>query len=261
MKSGRGLWGGHRVGAGVLGGLILGLTLGLTGCHHQTQTAYAPAPPAVSATPPGYERSPVTGTVTPTSPRAGAGFFDDTNGRPVFTETGTATWYYARVHTGSDGVRYESSAPTAAHKTLPLGSTVRVTNLDTGQSALVRITDRGPFAKGRVMDMSEVVAKEIGMYRAGVAHVKVEAFAHPGADPLGRWCVQTGPFTAVKDALDLKEALVERYHGARVAEFTGQTGYWVRIDPVTRGKPEAAVIADWIGSPDAQTTSYVVRIN
>ena len=126
--------------------------------------------------------------------------------QPVFTETGTLRGTTRRVHTGSDGVRYDASAPTAAHKTLPLGSTVRVTNLDTGQSTLVRITDRGPFAKGRVMDLSEVVAKEIGMYRAGVANVKVEAYAHPGADPLGRWCVQTGPFTAVQDALDLKEA-------------------------------------------------------
>ena len=257
-------WRWRRVRVGLLGGL----TVLLAGCHHQSRTAYAPPPPGVGPTvsggspmAPGYERSPVTGTVTPVSPRVGSGFFDDTHGQPVFTETGMATWYYARVHTGSDGVRYDGAAPTAAHKTLPLGSTVRVTNLDTGQSALVRITDRGPFAKGRVMDMSEVVAKEIGMYRAGVARIRVEAFAHPGADPLGRWCVQTGPFAAVGDALDLKEALVAKYRGARVAEFTGQTGYWVRIDPVTRGRQEAASIADWIGAPDAKTSSYVVRIN
>lgn len=203
----------------------------------------------------------MTGAMIPTAPRGGNGFFDDTEGRPVFTESGTATWYYAHGHTGSDGVRYEASAPTAAHKTLPLGSTVRVTNLDTGQSALVRITDRGPFAKGRILDLSEVAAKEIGMYRAGVAHVRIEAFAHPAADPLGRWCVQTGPFTKAGDALDLKAALLERYRGARVAEFPGQTGYWVRIDPVSRGRTEAATIADWIGAPDAQATAYVVRVN
>lgn len=235
--------------------LALSLVATLAGCHHQArQTAYAPPP-----VPSGYARSPVTGTVTPTSPRAG--FFDDTHSRPVYTETGSATWYYAHGHTGSDGIRYEASAPTAAHKTLPLGTTVRVTNLDNGESTLVRITDRGPFAKGRVMDMSEAAAKQLGMLRAGVAHVRLEAFAHPGADPLGRWCVQTGPFAQVHDALDLKNALLERYRGARVAEFTGQTGYWVRIDPVTRGRPEASTIAGWIGSPDPQTTAYVVRIN
>ena len=247
--------GGRRAAFAALA--TFGLLL-LAGCHHHTTTAYAPPPPAVSH---GYDRSPVTGNVTPLSPEGGSGFFDATDGRPVFTETGMATWYYAHGHMGSDGLRYEGTAPTAAHKTLPLGSTVRVTNLDTGKSTLVRITDRGPFAKGRVMDLSEMAAKELGMYQAGVAHVRLEAFAHPGADPLGRWCVQTGPFTTARDALDLKAALVERYRGARVAEFTGQTGYWVRIDPVTRGRSEAGTIAGWIGSPDAQTTSYVVRIN
>lgn len=230
--------------------------MALAGCHHQPRhVAYAPPPPS------GYGRSPVTGSVIPLSPHSGNGFFDDTEGAPVFTETGMATWYYARVHTGSDGVRYDREAPTAAHKTLPLGSTVRVTNLDTGMSALVRITDRGPFAKGRVMDMSEVVAKQLGMMRAGVARVRIEAFAHPGADPTGRWCVQTGPFATAQDALDLKSALLERYRGARVAEFTGQTGFWVRIDPVTRGRSEASSIAGWIGAPDQQASSYVVRIN
>ena len=179
----------------------------------------------------------------------------------MFTETGSATWYYAHGHTGSDGVLYEGAAPTAAHKTLPLGSTVRVTNLDTGESTFVRITDRGPFAKGRVLDLSEVAAKQIGMYRAGVARVRLEAYAHPNADPLGRWCVQTGPFGKVGDALDLKATLVGKYRGAKVAEFTGQTGFWVRIDPVTRGRTEAASIADWIGAPDASVSSYVVRIN
>ena len=238
--------------------VTIGFPILLSGCHHGQPVASAPSPPAM---PSGYARSPVTGTVAPTSPHAGTGFFDDASGLPVFTETGTATWYYAHGHTGADGVLYGAGAPTAAHKTLPLGSTVRVTNLDTGESTLVRVTDRGPFAKGRVMDLSEVAAKELGMYRAGVAHVRLEAYAHPGADPLGRWCVQTGPFAAVGDALDLKGALTGRYRGARVAEFTGQTGYWVRIDPVTRGRTEAAAIAAWIGAPDAQASSYVVRVN
>ena len=225
------------------------LLLALAGCHHQRQVAYAPAPPST------HSRAPA-----PAPPRAG-GFFDDTRVPPVFTETGMATWYHAHGHTGADGVRYEASAPTAAHKTLPLGSTVRVTNLVTGESAFVRITDRGPFVRGRILDLSEVAAKEIGLYRLGIAKVRIEAYPHPLADPLGRWCVQTGPFHAVGDALDLKNALVERYRGARVAEFTGQTGYWVRIDPVNRGKADAAKIADWIGAPDAQTNSFVVRVN
>ena len=226
----------------------------LAGCHHQTQTAYAPAPPPLSGHGAGGAAAP------PASPAAD-GFFDDTHVAPVFTQTGLATWYYARSKAGADGVRYEASAPTAAHKTLPLGSTVRVTNLQTGQSTYVRITDRGPFVPGRILDMSEVAAKQIGLYRAGVAQVKIEAFPHPGADPSGRWCVQTGPFQTERDAIDLKSALIERYRGARVAEFLGATGYWVRIDPANRSHADAVQIADWVGSPDAAIHSFLVRVN
>ncbi len=192
---------------------------------------------------------------------AGDGFFDDTSVAPVFTDTGLATWYYARSRAGADGVAYEASASTAAHKTLPLGSTVRVTNLQTGQSTLVRITDRGPFVPGRILDMSEYAAKQIGMYRAGVQRVKIEAFPHPGADPSGRWCVQTGPFKTEGDAVDLKSALSSRYRGAKVAEFAGSTGFWVRIDPANRSRTDAVQIASWIGSPDAQINSFLVRVN
>ncbi|MGI4829209.1 MAG: septal ring lytic transglycosylase RlpA family protein [Janthinobacterium lividum] len=235
----------------------------LAGCHHQTKTAYVPPPPAYSR----GTGSTVGRNTTPELPPSASsvdlvpGFFDDTTRPPVVTETGLATWYYARVRAGSDGVKYGLAAPTAAHKTLPLGSTVRVTNLQTGQSTYVRITDRGPFVPGRILDLSEVAAKQIGIYRPGVVQVRVEAFAHPGADPVGRWCVQTGPFHAEGDAIDLKSALSERYRGARVAEFLGSTGYWIRIDPADRSRTEATQIAGWIGAPDAQTNSFLVRVN
>ena len=192
---------------------------------------------------------------------APAGFFDDVTATPVVTQTGLATWYYARSRAGSDGVAYGLAAPTAAHKTLPLGSTVRVTNLQTGQWTYVRITDRGPFVPGRILDLSEVAAKQIGLYRVGVAQVRVEAFPHPGSDPAGRWCVQTGPFHSAGDADDLKSALIDRYRGARVSDFPGSTGYWVRIDPASRSRADATAVAGWIGSPDAKSNSYLVRVN
>ena len=143
---------------------------GLAGCHHHQQTAYAPAPPPVVA--PGYGRSPVTGNVTPVSPRVGEGFFDSTDGRPVFTETGMATWYYARVHKGSDGVEYDKSAPTAAHKTLPFGTVLEVTNPSNGASVEVRINDRGPFVDGRDIDLSAAAAERINL--GGVSQVVLE---------------------------------------------------------------------------------------
>jgi rare lipoprotein A len=150
---------------------------------------------------------------------------------------------------------------TAAHKTLPMGSIVRVTNLVNGQQVMVKITDRGPFAHGRVLDLSEAAAKQIDLYRMGVAKVKIEAFANPTASSVGKWCVQTGAFKSEQDAIDLKAALIERYRGAKVTEFPGATGYWVRINPVQAGKEQAAAIADWIGKPDEQTVAYVVRVD
>ncbi len=107
-----------------------------------------------------------------------------------------ASWYgppYAG-RKGADGTVYDQNAMTAAHLTLPSG-TIRVTNLATNQSAIVWITDRGPFVHGRIIDLSLAAAKATGLYRMGVAKVRVEAYAapvRPNAIPGGRWCVQIG---------------------------------------------------------------------
>ena len=95
---------------------------------------------------------------------------------PAFIEEGTASWYGADFHGQStaSGERYDMNAVTAAHKTLPLPSTVRVTNLKNGRSLLVRVNDRGPFVAGRVIDLSRRSAQLLGVYSAGTAPVKVE---------------------------------------------------------------------------------------
>ena len=91
-------------------------------------------------------------------------------------QTGLASWYGAAFHgrRAADGSRFNMHAFTAAHKTLPLGSIVRVTNLRNGKSCIVKITDRGPFVPGRVIDLSSAAAKEIGMLSSGISKVKVE---------------------------------------------------------------------------------------
>ena len=91
------------------------------------------------------------------------------HGLPFATETGVASWYgppYAG-RKGADGTVYDQNAMTAAHLTLALGTVVRVTNLTNGQSAVVRITDRGPFVRGRIIDLSLRAAKEIGCIGRG----------------------------------------------------------------------------------------------
>jgi rare lipoprotein A len=242
---------------------LLALTFALTGCHHNPpQVAYQP-PPATT-TPSHRNEPPANPDGTPAGiATAPPGFYDDTSGPPVYTEEGLASWYGPNYnhHNAADGTVYDQDGMTAAHRTLPLGTTVRVTNLQTGQQILVRITDRGPFAPGRILDLSMGAAKAVGLYRIGVGKVRVEAFAHVSADPPGRWCVQTGPFTAERDALDLKNALIDRYRGAKVSEFQGPTGFWVRIDPADHAKDDAVEIQDWIGNPDPQAAPYLVRID
>ncbi len=95
-----------------------------------------------------------------------------------YEEEGVASWYGAAHHgrKTANGERFDAHGGlTAAHKTLPFNVCAEVENLRTGESVLVRINDRGPFAKGRVIDLSQAAASEIGLVRAGVAKVRVEA--------------------------------------------------------------------------------------
>ncbi len=97
----------------------------------------------------------------------------------VDTETelgGGMASYYGNELAGNrtaSGERFNPSQLTAAHRTLPFGSMVRVTNISNGDSVIVRINDRGPFSHGRVIDVSHAAAREIGMHRSGTARVKL----------------------------------------------------------------------------------------
>jgi rare lipoprotein A len=91
---------------------------------------------------------------------------------PAFRETGRASWYQLPSPT-ANGERMQEGALTAAHPSLPFGAHVKVANLDNGREVVVRINDRGPFAKNRIIDVSKAAAARLGMVRAGVARVKV----------------------------------------------------------------------------------------
>ena len=92
-------------------------------------------------------------------------------------QKGQASWYGIRCNGGTHTASGETlcnHAPTAAHKTLPMGTKVRVTNLNNGKSEIVKINDRGPYAHGRIIDVTEGVAKRLNFFSNGVAKVKVE---------------------------------------------------------------------------------------
>jgi len=181
----------------------------------------APPPPIAAPAPPRAEQA--SSSVLTLPPGA----------LPLFTETGTASWYGPPYHNrqSSNGEMYDMNAMTAAHRTLPLNSVVRVTNLSTGASTLVRITDRGPFVEGRVIDLSLAAAKAIDVWRPGTAAVLLEVMDTPV--PLargGRWCVQIGAFHEQQAADDLRERLSRRYETARVLDFPSPVGdWWVRV--------------------------------
>ena len=177
------------------------------------------------------------------------------------TEVGLASWYGPPYHNrkGADGTVFDENALTAAHRELPMGTMVRVTNLTTNQSVVAKITDRGPFVPGRTLDVSKAAAQAIGLYRMGVAKVRVEAYAKPGPEVEGRWCVQVGTFIDQADAIQLKNDLIRRYSTAKVIEFAGPTGHWVRINPAVPNHATAEKIADAIHLPDAEP--YLIRLN
>ena len=101
----------------------------------------------------------------------------------VYSEEGIASWYGEPFHgrLTANGERYDMNAFTAAHKSLPFNTIVKVENLDNGKSVEVRITDRGPFVGERIIDLSKAAATVIGMIDAGIAHVRITA-ASLGAD-------------------------------------------------------------------------------
>lgn len=114
---------------------------------------------------------------------------------PDYNETGIASWYGEPFH-GRDtanGERYDMNELTAAHKTMPMPSTVRVTNLENGRKLMLRVNDRGPFVDGRIIDISRRGAQLLGFHRKGTAKVRVEF-------------VKFAPLTAVADRLQRQDA-------------------------------------------------------
>ncbi len=167
--------------------------------------------------------------------------------KPLSVETGKASWYGAPYHNrrSSNGQIYDMNQLTAAHLTLPLGSTVRVTNLKTGHSTIVRITDRGPFVKGRIVDLSLAAAKQADVWKAGVAPVRLEVLRTPvPSDHGGRWAVQIGSFQDEDDANKLASRLTRRYKTAKVLRFSSPVGdWWVRVRVLKDDRKRAEEVA------------------
>jgi rare lipoprotein A len=141
-------------------------------------------------------------------------------GYPVgFVERGVASWYGPGFHGNktANGERYDMHQLTAAHRTLPLGSIAVVRSMNTGRQVTVRINDRGPFARGRVLDLSLAGAHELGMTGAGTDQIELRVIGYQGqtAD-MGFLRVQVGSFSDQQNAISLLERAKRLYSVGRV---------------------------------------------
>ncbi len=239
--------------------LLLLATACLSGCGHKATQAQIPPAPSLPSPQHKPATAPATGETTGQLEKievpAGA--------KPIFEETGMASWYGAPYHNrrGSNGEVYDMNAMTAAHLTLPLGSIARITNVKTGHSAVVRITDRGPFVEGRIVDLSLAAAKALDVYLPGVAKVRLEVLQAPAPlDTGGRWAVQIGSIANKKTASDLAEHLQRRYQSAKVIKFESPAGgWWVRARVLDDDRQRANDMAH--ETETAEGAVFVVRLD
>lgn len=153
-------------------------------------------------------------------------------------QSGLASWYGPGFHgkQTANGEIYDQHDLTAAHKTLPLGTRVMVTNEDTNQSIEVRINDRGPFVAGRIIDLSYAAARTISIYGPGVAPVRVEVLASVAPVLTISYAVQLGSYADAGLASALKARIVGRYQDVYISPMdTGLKRYYlVRLGPFPR---------------------------
>lgn len=148
---------------------------------------------------------------------------------------GVASWYGPDFHgkPTSSGEIYDMYQLTCAHNSFPLGTSVMVTNIENGKSLELKVNDRGPFVKGRIIDLSYAAAQILGIWEKGTAYVKVEGFG-PLVEEIQRFTVQVGSFIDEANAQKLAdqlrkgfenvyvntlETLTQKYHRVRVGQF------------------------------------------
>ena len=158
----------------------------------------------------------------------------------IYRETGTASWYGREAHgkTTASGEVFDMNDMSAAHRTLPLGTVIRVTNLDNYRSVTVKVNDRGPFVKNRIIELSYGAAKELGFIAQGTAQVKIETLepVNGGAS----YTVQAAVFTEEESAKTLRGRLTKKFEQVSIVPFETSLGKLYRVRVGTYGTEEKA---------------------
>jgi rare lipoprotein A len=155
---------------------------------------------------------------------------------PRVSQTGIASWYGPGFHgkTTASGIIYNQHNLTAAHQTLPLGTRVLVTNLDNGKSIEVLINDRGPFAKGRIIDLSYAAAESLGMIGPGTIPVRIEVVGSP-ADKISfikeslDYTLQLGSFSVLENARQLRDRVAAKFSEVAIVPLNTTTSTFYRV--------------------------------
>ncbi|HEX9756566.1 MAG TPA: septal ring lytic transglycosylase RlpA family protein [Nitrospiria bacterium] len=155
---------------------------------------------------------------------------------PSFRQKGMASWYGGKFHgrKTANGEIYNMYGLTAAHRSLPFGTFLKVTHQTSGKSVKVKINDRGPFVRGRFLDLSYGAARELGMVETGIAPVRVEVF-HPKRDKgtpdlyEQNFTIQVASLRTSRSAEQLKKRLLKWYDPVVVEPFENQEGKFFRV--------------------------------
>lgn len=164
-----------------------------------------------------------------------------------YVEEGIASWYGPDFHgkPTACGETFDMHAMTAAHKTLPLGTYVKVTDLENGKSIIVRVNDRGPFVSGRIIDLSSQASQMLGVRQRGVAQVRVEAVEVASEERFGKntfwkvepvpslryglFAIQIGSFKEAANAYRLKQNLTSNFKTIQILPFSHEGNLFYRV--------------------------------
>jgi rare lipoprotein A len=177
-------------------------------------------------------------------------------------ETGLASWYGHPYHgrPAANGEIYDMEQLTAAHRTLPFGTWVRVVSLANGKTVDVRITDRGPFVENRIIDLSHAAAQAIDLIGPGVASVQLDILSVPAIRPAENWyAVQAGAFLERGRAESLRASLERDFGPAHLVQRADSPSLWRVIVGRVRSQEDALALARRIRMQTG--TAFVVRLD
>ena len=224
-------------------------------------------PPITSSTPPTQlpQPAPAPPPAQPIPPASGAAQ-PPTRTAPfvpgIYVEQGVASWYGVPFNgrRAANGEIFDMNTLVAAHRTLPFGSILRVTNLNNGRDVEVRVIDRGPFVGDRILDLARAAAVSLDMLGTGTAPVRIELLSGPS--PVGgEFTVQVGAFTDRTNADQLRERLLPRYQPIFIQDYDAPAGHFYRVCVGRAPSPDAAQqLAGQLRSSDGFQT-IVIRLD